>query len=112
MRHKNFQLAQFAAKSLCFAVLTLALFSFVGRSRSTAEEPAAAPLVTGKPAQFVRIELPGDKRILTLAEVEISSGGKNVARSGKATQSSTNGDAVAARAIDGNKDRDFGNNGQ
>ena len=74
--------------------------------------PAAAPLVTGKPARFVRLELPGDKRILTLAEVEIISGGKNIAPSGKATQSSTNGDAVAARAIDGNKDADYNKKGQ
>jgi putative membrane-bound dehydrogenase-like protein len=75
-------------------------------------EPANAPLVTGKPARFVRIELPGDKRILTLAEVEVFSGGKNIAPSGKATQSSTNGDAVAARAIDGNKDSDYNKKGQ
>ena len=75
-------------------------------------DPAAAPLVTGKPARFVRIELPGDKRILTLAEVEVISAGKNIAPTGKATQSSTNGDAVAARAIDGNKDSDYNKKGQ
>lgn len=75
-------------------------------------EPSSAPLVTGRPARFVRIELPGDKRILTLAEVEVFSDGKNIAPSGKATQSSTNGDAVAARAIDGNKDADYNKKGQ
>ena len=75
-------------------------------------EAAPAALITGKPARFVRIELPGDKRILTLAEVEVFSGGKNIAPGGKATQSSTNGDAVAARAIDGNKDADYGRKGQ
>jgi putative membrane-bound dehydrogenase-like protein len=75
--------------------------------------PAAAPaFVTGQPARYVRIELPGDKRILTLAEVEVFSGGKNVAREGKATQSSTHGEAVASRAIDGNKDPDFNKKGQ
>jgi len=74
--------------------------------------PAAAPLITGKPARFVRIELPGDRRILTLAEVEVFSGGKNIAPTGKATQSSTNGDAVAARATDGNKSPDYNKNGQ
>ncbi len=73
------------------------------------DQPQAA---TGKPARFVRIELPGDKRILTLAEVEVISGGMNMARDGKATQSSTHGDAVAARAIDGNKDSDFNKKGQ
>jgi hypothetical protein len=73
-----------------------------------AVKPPADVLTTGKPARFVRIELPGDKRILTLAEVEVISGGKNVAKGGKATQSSTNGGAVAARALDGNKDPEYG----
>jgi putative membrane-bound dehydrogenase-like protein len=78
----------------------------------TTAEAAAATLVTGKPARFVRIELPGDKRILTLAEVEVISGGKNVATGKKASQSSTHGGAGAARAIDGNKDPNFGKGGQ
>ncbi|MBI3880874.1 MAG: ThuA domain-containing protein [Verrucomicrobia bacterium] len=73
---------------------------------------AAASLASGKPARFVRIELPGDKRILTLAEVEVFSGGKNIAPGGKATQSSTNGEGVAAKAIDGNKSPDWGKHGQ
>ena len=60
----------------------------------------------------MRIELPGEKRILTLAEVEVISGGKNIATLGKATQSSTNGDAVASRAIDGNSDSDYNKKGQ
>jgi putative membrane-bound dehydrogenase-like protein len=76
-----------------------------------ANAPAAA-LATGKPARFVRIELPGRRRILTLAEVEVLSSGKNVAPSGKATQSSTNAGGVASRAIDGNKDPDWGKQGQ
>ncbi|MFM8272023.1 MAG: PVC-type heme-binding CxxCH protein [Gemmata sp.] len=77
-------------------------------------ETGAKPddLVTDKPARFVRIELPGNKRILTLAEVEVVSDGKNIAKTGKATQSSTNGNAVAARATDGNKDPDFNKQGQ
>ena len=65
-----------------------------------------------KPARFVRIELPGDDRILTLAEVEIMSGGKNVAGSGKATQSSTHSGGEAAKAIDGNRDPDWSKGGQ
>jgi putative membrane-bound dehydrogenase-like protein len=75
-------------------------------------EPAAAPLVTGKPARFVRIELPGDKRILTLAEVEVISGGRNAAKGGKASQSSTNQGGEAAKAIDGNKSPDWARGGQ
>ncbi|MCA9147263.1 MAG: ThuA domain-containing protein, partial [Planctomycetales bacterium] len=75
-------------------------------------ELSAELLVTGKPARFVRIELPGDKRILTLAEVEVISGGKNIAKDGAATQSSTNGEGKAARALDGNKDSDWNKGGQ
>jgi putative membrane-bound dehydrogenase-like protein len=76
------------------------------------ETPLAATVNAGKPARFVRIELPGDKRILTLAEVEVISGGKNVASGGKATQSSTYGGAGAERAVDGNKSPDYGRGGQ
>ncbi|MDG2391502.1 MAG: GDSL-type esterase/lipase family protein [Planctomycetaceae bacterium] len=79
---------------------------------SKTKEPSAAALATGKPARFVRIELPGNKRILTLAEVEVISGGKNVAKGGKATQSSTNAGGVPARALDGNKDSDWNKGGQ
>ncbi|MEQ1828657.1 MAG: PVC-type heme-binding CxxCH protein, partial [Pirellula sp.] len=75
-------------------------------------ESSSNRLVPGKPARFVRIELPGDKRILTLAEVEVVSGGKNVASGRTATQSSTNGSGVAAKALDGNKDPDWGKAGQ
>ena len=75
-------------------------------------EPPAGVLVTGKPARFVRIELPGDKRILTLAEVEVFSDSRNIATGRKATQSSTNGDGKAARALDGNKDSDWNKGGQ
>ncbi len=90
-----------------------------GKDKKAAAAPApaaspvaAATIATSKPARFVRIELPGDKRILTLAEVEVISGGKNVARGGKATQSSTGAGGVAERGIDGNKDADWGKGGQ
>src|SRR6185369_7374817 len=73
---------------------------------------AAGPLIMGKPVRYVRIELPGDKRILTLAEVDVISAGKNIAPGGKATQSSTSGSAVASKAIDGNKDPDYRKQGQ
>jgi len=75
-------------------------------------KPASGTVATGKPARFVRIEVPGDKRTLTLAEVEVFSGGKNIAPEGKATQSATAHGAGAARAIDGNKSSDFGKGGQ
>lgn len=63
---------------------------------------------TSRPAvRYVRIELPGKDRILSLAEVEVISGGKNVARDGVATQSSTAYNAGAERAIDGKTNGDF-----
>jgi putative heme-binding domain-containing protein len=79
--------------------------------------PKVEPLLKGLPksladtvpntkvlmGRYVRIELPGAGKTLTLAEVEVYSGGRNVARNGKASQSSTAYDAVAAKAIDGNK---------
>jgi len=87
----------------------------VTEDKSTSKDEtkkAATEENSPKNARFVRIELPGDKRILTLAEVEVISGGKNVAKSGGATQSSTHGDGVAARALDGIKDPDWNKNGQ
>ncbi len=76
------------------------------------DEAEGKALAAGKPARFVRIELPGDRRILTLAEVEVFSAGRNIAAGGKAAQSSTNGKAVASRAIDGNKSPDHSRQGQ
>lgn len=52
--------------------------------------------------QFVRIELPGERKILSLAEVEVLDGETNIAREGKATQSSTGYGGPPERAIDGN----------
>jgi azurin len=57
-------------------------------------------------ARFVRVELPR-KGTLTLAEVQVFSEGKNVATSGKATQSSTAFASDASRAIDGKTDGSF-----
>lgn len=62
--------------------------------------------------RYVRVELPGKQKTLTLAEVEIFSDTKNVARQGKATQSSTAHGGDASKAIDGNKDGTFGKGGQ
>jgi len=63
-------------------------------------------------ARFVRLSLSGEKRVLTLAEVEVTSGGKNIATAGKATQSSVGAGGTPERAIDGNKDGDFNKKGQ
>ena len=57
--------------------------------------------------RFVRIELPGKEKILSLAEVEVIRGGKNVALSGTASQSSTAYEGEPGRAIDGNRNGDY-----
>lgn len=58
-------------------------------------------------ARFVRIELPGQKKLLQLAEVQVFSGPDNIAPQGKATQSSMYADAAAKRANDGNTEGDY-----
>ena len=72
------------------------------------------PVKNGKRTfgRYVRIELPGRKKTLTLAEVEVYSDGKNVARSGKAKQKNTAFGGEASRAIDGNKSNKYGDGGQ
>ncbi len=88
--------------------------------------PKVLPLLTGLPpglasgaadgktvnGRYVRIELPGKKRTLTLAEVEVFSDGRNVAREGKASQKNTSNGGDASRAIDGNKSGKYGDGGQ
>jgi hypothetical protein len=54
--------------------------------------------------RFVRIDLPGQGKMIHLAEVQVFSGGKNVAPDGKASQSSTDFGGPPERAIDGNTD--------
>ncbi len=62
--------------------------------------------------QFVRVELPGPKRTLTLAEVEVFSDGRNVAPAGKATQSGTSHGGQPERAVDGNTSGVYSDGGQ
>jgi putative heme-binding domain-containing protein len=66
----------------------------------------------GTLGRFVRIELPGNRRTLTLAEVEVFSEGANIARQGKARQSSTAHGGGAERAIDGNSSGSYGDGHQ
>jgi putative heme-binding domain-containing protein len=62
--------------------------------------------------RYVRVELPGRNRTLTLAEVEVYSGGKNVARASKATQKNTAHGGDAAKGIDGNTSGRYADGGQ
>ncbi len=60
----------------------------------------------------VRIELPGRQKTLNLAEVEVYSNGRNVARQGRASQKNTAHGGDAKKAIDGNKSGKFEDGGQ
>ena len=71
----------------------------------------AATMKKGTTGRFVRIEL-SKRGTLTLAEVEVLSDGRNIARFGKATQSSEANGGSADRAIDGKTDGSFGSNTQ
>src|SRR5262249_38174615 len=63
-------------------------------------------------ARYVRVELPGRQRTLTLAEVQVFSDGVNVALKGKARQSSTAHGGDASKAIDGNTSGNYDDGGQ
>jgi hypothetical protein len=54
--------------------------------------------------RYVRIELPGRNKILSLAEVEVFQQGTNIARGKPSSQSSTAYDGPPERAVDGNTD--------
>lgn len=70
------------------------------KRRSRGEGPFETPLAT---ARFVRIELPGEEKILSLAEVEVfeSPVGLPVQSEGTSTQSSSDYGGDSARAHDG-----------
>jgi putative heme-binding domain-containing protein len=88
--------------------------------------PKVQPLLKGLPpdlaafvkenttvmGRYVRIDLPGKKKTLTLAEVEVYSDGRNIARQGKATQKTTAYGGDASKAIDGNKSGKYSDGGQ
>ncbi|MCS7046456.1 MAG: HEAT repeat domain-containing protein, partial [Gemmataceae bacterium] len=73
---------------------------------------SSAPTQADTIGRYVRIELKGTKRTLTLAEVEVFSDGQNVARGGQASQSATAHGGAAGRAIDGNKSGSYADGGQ
>ncbi len=83
------------------------------RAAQRLEQPAPdADTAAGISGRYVRVELPGPARTLTLAEVAVLSGGENVAPEGRASQSSDAWGGVASRAIDGNRSGAFGDGGQ
>lgn len=70
-------------------------------------QPAAGP---APGVRYVRIEAPGKKRFLHLAEVQVFAGKENLAPQGTASQSSTAFGGDASRANDGNTDGEFTKN--
>ena len=91
---------------------TDARVELVRRSSELLASWKPAGVRAGTPVRYVRVELPGPARTLSLAEVEIESGGENVARGGRASQSSVAWDGVPERAIDGNDDGAYAAGGQ
>ena len=77
-----------------------------------AELAKTVPATAGVRGRVVRVTLPGKLRTLTLAEVEVLSDGKNVARTGKARQISTGHGGTADKAIDGNVSGRYADGGQ
>jgi putative heme-binding domain-containing protein len=65
----------------------------------------------GTIGRYVRVELPR-KGTLTLAEVEVLSGDRNVARQGKASQKNVGAGGEPARGIDGNTSPIYGDGGE
>lgn len=57
--------------------------------------------------RYLRIENPGKKKFVHIAEVEVFGGGKNIALKAKASQSSTYSGKGASLAIDGNTNGDY-----
>lgn len=75
--------------------------NFVVTKISAAINPPAGTALSGR---YVRVELPGKGKMLSLAEVQAFQGTANLATKGEAKQSSTDYAGPAQLAIDGNTD--------
>jgi len=60
----------------------------------------APPAETKVAGRFLRVEIPGKEKILSLAEVQVFQGNENLALAGEATQSTTAYNGAAKLAID------------
>ena len=78
--------------------------NFILTRLSAVLTPPASQALRGR---YVRVELPGEQRFLSLAEVQVFAAAKNIAPQGEATQSSTDFNGPAKLAIDGNTDGRF-----
>ena len=103
---------------------TQSLWSRIPSLRATVREKTFALLgdVTPELKASLRSDQPAERPVcthriprkgtLTLAEVQVTSGGKNIALKGKASQSSTSNGGDAKRAIDGKTNGAFGSGTQ
>jgi hypothetical protein len=66
-------------------------FILIGSLCATAAPPQAKRKIITH-VRFVRIELPGKNKILSLAEVQVTRGGRNIAPNGIASQSGDDGE--------------------
>jgi putative heme-binding domain-containing protein len=80
-----------------------------GLPKELVAEASKTPSILGR---YVRIELPGPRRTLTLAEVEVHSAGRNIARRGRASQKNTAYSGDARKGIDGNTNGSYSAGGQ
>jgi len=67
------------------------------------------PIKSLAKGHYVRVTLEGNDHVLSLAEVQVleTGSGQELHKKGKPSQSSTDHDAEAQRAVDGNTDADF-----
>lgn len=78
--------------------------NFVITKISAGLTPPQGAAIAGR---FIRVEIPGKAKILSLAEVQAFQGAENVALKGEAKQSTTEYEAAANLAIDGNTNGQF-----
>ena len=71
---------------------------------------ASSKAVTPGMAKYVRVEIPSSSGVLSLAEVQVFSGGVNIAINGKSSQSSVGYGGNPERAIDNNTSGSWGDN--
>lgn len=83
---------------LASCILPLLLFSSATSNAFSSDSIAA---------RYLRIELAGEQRVLSLAEVQVYNRGNIISTSGKATQSTTFRTAHAGKAIDGKATGNF-----
>lgn len=91
---------------LAALIVLLAVDASAKADEPAAEKPPAVSLAKGR---YVRVTLEGMDHVLSLSEVQVreADSGKELQKTGKASQSSTDHEGEAQRAADGNTNQDF-----